>query len=95
MTERTEVEGEEVWRCTAPDCTRRTYGTSDIDFEATAELTAQDGPEDEADQDDDAGHAPPLTAPVCRSPRGRVSVHRYELNIGAAAVTHLIGQITF
>ncbi|WP_247721210.1 hypothetical protein [Streptomyces sennicomposti] len=30
-TERIEVEGEEVWRCTAPDCTRRTYGTGDPD----------------------------------------------------------------
>ncbi|MFD5906533.1 hypothetical protein ACFWHG_34240 [Streptomyces microflavus] len=31
MTERIEVEGEEVWRCTAPDCTRRTYGTGNPD----------------------------------------------------------------
>lgn len=30
-TERIEVEGEEVWRCTAPDCNRRTYGTGDPD----------------------------------------------------------------
>lgn len=30
-TERIEVEGEEVWRCTAPGCSRRTYGTGDPD----------------------------------------------------------------
>ncbi|MFD7853525.1 hypothetical protein ACFV6B_04405 [Streptomyces microflavus] len=29
MTEQIEVESEEVWRCTAPDCARRTYGTGD------------------------------------------------------------------
>ncbi|AEY94354.1 hypothetical protein SHJG_p239 (plasmid) [Streptomyces hygroscopicus subsp. jinggangensis 5008] len=34
-TERIEVEGEEVWRCTAPGCTRRTYGTSDPDDDDT------------------------------------------------------------
>ncbi|MFF4410142.1 hypothetical protein [Streptomyces sp. NPDC001404] len=98
VTERIEAEGEEVWRCTAPDCTRRTYGTGDpddddylpgysetdengaviifrgngeVDIEATAELAAQDGPDDEddgQDPDDEAGHAAPLTAPVRRSP---------------------------
>ncbi|MFD5906444.1 hypothetical protein ACFWHG_33795 [Streptomyces microflavus] len=31
VTERIEVEGEEVWRCTASDCTRRTYGTGKPD----------------------------------------------------------------
>jgi hypothetical protein len=31
VTEPIEVEGEEVWSCTAPDCTRRTYGTGDPD----------------------------------------------------------------
>ena len=78
-TERIEVEGEEVWRCTAPDCSRRTYGTGDpedddalpgyseadedgavlifrgtgeIDVEATAELAAQDGPDDELVEDE-------------------------------------------
>ncbi|MEU0032032.1 hypothetical protein [Streptomyces sp. NPDC006335] len=30
-TERSEVEGEEVWRCTAPDFTRRTYGNGEDD----------------------------------------------------------------
>ncbi|MEV6683388.1 hypothetical protein AB0N09_42040 [Streptomyces erythrochromogenes] len=30
-TEQINVEGEKVWRCTAPDCTRRTYGTGDPD----------------------------------------------------------------
>lgn len=82
VTERIEVEGEEVWHCTAPDCTRRTYGTGDenddqdlpsysetdehgaliiyhgtgdIDFEATAELASQDGPDDQ--NQDDAGPA--------------------------------------
>ncbi|MEU5610510.1 hypothetical protein AB0H03_17545 [Streptomyces sparsogenes] len=34
-TERIEVEGEEVWRCTAPGCTRRTYGTGDPDHDDT------------------------------------------------------------
>ncbi|WP_157856040.1 hypothetical protein [Streptomyces aureocirculatus] len=29
VTERIEVEDEAVWHCTAPDCTRRTYGTGD------------------------------------------------------------------
>ncbi|MET8816654.1 hypothetical protein ABZW47_32255 [Streptomyces sp. NPDC004549] len=75
-TEPVDIEGERVWRCTAADCTRRTYGTGDpdddddlppytetdpdgativyhgtgeIDIEATAELAAQDGP-DEDDQ---------------------------------------------
>lgn len=94
VTEGIEVEGEKVWHCTAPDCTRRTYGTGDedddfdlpsysetdedgaviiyhgtgdIDIEATAELASQDGPDDQ-DQDDDAGPAAPLTAPVHRSP---------------------------
>ncbi|MFJ2922882.1 hypothetical protein [Streptomyces sp. NPDC087307] len=80
-TERIEVAGEEVWRCTAPGCGRRTYGTGDenddvdlpsyseidengaviiyhgtgeFDVEATAELAAQDGPdEDDPDEDDD------------------------------------------
>lgn len=74
VTELIDVEGEKVWRCTAPDCTRRTYGTGDpddddelppytetgedggtivyhgtgeIDIETTAELDAQDGPEEE------------------------------------------------
>ncbi|MEU7031603.1 hypothetical protein AB0A60_33510 [Streptomyces sp. NPDC046275] len=28
-TEQIDVEGEKVWRCTAPDCDRRTYGTGD------------------------------------------------------------------
>ncbi|MEU7195587.1 hypothetical protein AB0B04_18955 [Streptomyces xinghaiensis] len=80
VTERIDVEDEEgkVWRCTAPDCARRTYGTGDpedddelspyigtdedgattiyhgtgdIDIEATAELAAQDGPEEEDAQD--------------------------------------------
>lgn len=87
VTERIEVAGEEVWHCTAPDCTRRTYGTGDenddqdlpsycetdehgaliihhgtgdIDFEATAELAVQEGPDDQ-DQDDDTGPAAPLT----------------------------------
>lgn len=87
MTERIQVEGEEVWRCTAPDCTRRTYGTGDenddqdlpsyseteadgavvcfhgtgeVDFEATAELAAQDDPADENPDDD----ADPLPAPA-------------------------------
>ncbi|MGW6605165.1 hypothetical protein [Streptomyces sp. NPDC055036] len=90
VTERIEVEGEKVWRCTAADCTRRTYGTGDenddfdlpsysetdengaviiyhgtgdTDFEATAELAAQDGPDDE-DQDDDAGPSAPPAAPA-------------------------------
>ncbi|MCZ0984049.1 hypothetical protein O1L60_45625 [Streptomyces diastatochromogenes] len=89
MTERIEVEGEEVWRCTAPDCTRRTYGTGDpdddvdlpsysetdehgaviiyhgtgeADVEATAELAAQDGP-DEDDLDDEEQPAPAAGAP--------------------------------
>ncbi|MFD5236062.1 hypothetical protein [Streptomyces tendae] len=31
ITERIEVEGEQVWRCTAPGCGRRTYGTGDQD----------------------------------------------------------------
>lgn len=88
VTERIEVEGEEVWRCTAPDCTRRTYGTGDenddqdlppysetdaggavvcfhgtgeVDLEATAELAAQDGPDDE-DQDDTPVPAPAAAA---------------------------------
>ncbi|MEU9796910.1 hypothetical protein AB0E27_41305 [Streptomyces sparsogenes] len=30
-TERIDIEGEEVWRCSAPDCTRRTYATGDPD----------------------------------------------------------------
>ncbi|MEV5348944.1 hypothetical protein [Streptomyces achromogenes] len=30
-TERIETGGEEVWRCTVPDCSRRTYGTGDPD----------------------------------------------------------------
>ncbi|MFH8257894.1 hypothetical protein [Streptomyces roseolus] len=30
-TEQIDVEGEKVWRCTAPDCDRRTYGTGDPD----------------------------------------------------------------
>ncbi|MFJ5820043.1 hypothetical protein ACIQGT_40090 [Streptomyces sp. NPDC093108] len=30
-TEPVDVEGERVWRCTAADCTRRTYGTGDPD----------------------------------------------------------------
>ncbi|MFJ8351269.1 hypothetical protein ACIQ9J_33885 [Streptomyces sp. NPDC094153] len=96
VTERIEVEGEgeEVWRCTAPDCTRRTYGTGDenddfdlpsysetdehgavviyhgtgeVDFEATAELAAQDGPDDEDDDqepDDGAGSVASPTARV-------------------------------
>ncbi|MFK0154115.1 hypothetical protein ACIQVK_18840 [Streptomyces sp. NPDC090493] len=94
-TERIEVEGEEVWSCTARDCTRRTYGTGDendddflpgyteadsdgavlvfrgngeVDIEATGELAAQDGPGDEDDPDDDAGHAAPQTAPGRQSP---------------------------
>ncbi|MCX4681381.1 hypothetical protein OG413_39995 [Streptomyces sp. NBC_01433] len=73
-TEPVDVEGERAWRCTAPDCTRRTYGTGDpddddalppytetdedgaqivyhgsgeIDIEATAELAAQDGPDED------------------------------------------------
>lgn len=37
------IEIEEIWRC-APDCTRRTYGASDVDFEATVELAVQDDP---------------------------------------------------
>ncbi|MFD5079674.1 hypothetical protein [Streptomyces sp. NPDC058371] len=79
-TEPLDVEGERVWRCTAPDCTRRTYGTGnpddddelpsyteddglrmdalfdvrqergEIDIEATAELAAPGGP-DEDEQD--------------------------------------------
>lgn len=73
-TEPVDAGGERVWRCTAPDCTRRTYGTGDpdaddalppytetdedgativyhgtgeIDIEATAELAAQDGPDED------------------------------------------------
>ncbi|MCZ1012012.1 hypothetical protein [Streptomyces lydicus] len=69
-----DAEGERVWRCTAPDCTRRTcgtgnpddddelppytetdedgativyHGTGEIDIEATAELAAQDGPDED------------------------------------------------
>lgn len=84
-TERIEVEGEEVWRCTAPDCTRRTYGTGDqdaddalppytetdedgavivyhgsgeVDVEATAELAAQDG----CDEDDLVDEEQPASA---------------------------------
>lgn len=30
-TEQIDVEDEKVWRCTAPDCTRRTYGTGNPD----------------------------------------------------------------
>ncbi|MFB7836178.1 hypothetical protein [Streptomyces sp. NPDC056056] len=30
-TEQIDVEGEKAWRCTAPDCTRRTYGTGEPD----------------------------------------------------------------
>ena len=30
-TEQIDVEGETVWRCTAPDCNRRTYGTGNPD----------------------------------------------------------------
>ncbi|MEU5200394.1 hypothetical protein AB0G86_41200 [Streptomyces scabiei] len=74
-TEPVDVEGERVWRCSAADCTRRTYGTGDpddddalpsyietdadgttivyhgtgeIDIEATGELAAQDGSDDDA-----------------------------------------------
>ncbi|WP_234329457.1 MULTISPECIES: hypothetical protein [unclassified Streptomyces] len=74
-TEPVDVEGERVWRCTAPDCTRRTYGTGnpddddalppytetdedgttiiyrgtgETDVEATAELAAQDAPDEDA-----------------------------------------------
>ncbi|GAA2720571.1 MULTISPECIES: hypothetical protein [Streptomyces] len=73
-TEPVDVEGERIWRCTARDCTRRTYGTGDpddddalppytetdedgdtivyrgtgdIDIEATAELAAQNGPDED------------------------------------------------
>lgn len=73
-TEPIDVGDERVWRCTGPDCTRRTYGTGDpdddedlppftetdengativyhgtgeIDIEATAELAAQDGPDED------------------------------------------------
>jgi hypothetical protein len=95
VTERIGVEGEEVWRCTAPNCTRRTYGTGDenddqdlpssyrvtdehgaivclhgtgeVDVEATAELAAQDGPDDE-DQDDDPA---PVPAAVVWKPEAR------------------------
>ncbi|MEU3269061.1 hypothetical protein [Streptomyces bacillaris] len=30
-TARIRVEGEDVWRCTAAGCTRRTYGTGNLD----------------------------------------------------------------
>ncbi|MEU9420995.1 hypothetical protein [Streptomyces sp. NPDC048272] len=76
-TEEIDIEDDTVWRCTGPDCTRRTYGTGDldddqdlppyteidedgatiiyhgtgeVDIEATAELAAQNTPEDD-DQD--------------------------------------------
>ncbi|WP_330469311.1 hypothetical protein OG547_35550 (plasmid) [Streptomyces longwoodensis] len=95
-TERIEVEGEEVCGCTAPDCTRRTYGTGDpdaddalppytetdadgavvvhhgtgeVDIEATAELAAQDGP-DEDDPADEEQPAPADGAPHPASPPG-------------------------
>ncbi|MEV8590897.1 hypothetical protein AB0424_28555 [Streptomyces sp. NPDC051180] len=43
MTERIEAEGEKVWRCTAPDCTRRTYGTGHRDDEDLPGYTETDG----------------------------------------------------
>ncbi|WP_093804065.1 hypothetical protein [Streptomyces sp. Wb2n-11] len=107
-TERIEVE--EVWRCTAPDCTRRTYGTGnpddalsaytetcavfichgtdEVDVKATAELAAQDGPDQVAalvgaaqDGPDEGGDlvdqeqlVPAAGAPVPESARGTVRV---------------------
>ncbi|MEU7156051.1 hypothetical protein AB0A98_06350 [Streptomyces chrestomyceticus] len=62
VTEPVDIKGERIWRCTAPDCTRRTYGPGDpddddalppyteTDVETTAELSAQGGP-DEDEQD--------------------------------------------
>ncbi|WP_327299945.1 hypothetical protein [Streptomyces sp. NBC_01197] len=100
-TERIEVEGEEVWRCTAPDCTRRTYGTGDpddddalppytetdetgavlihhgtgeVDVEATVELAAQDGHDEDDDLVDEEQPAPATGAPGRECARGTVRV---------------------
>ncbi|MFC8223590.1 hypothetical protein ACFUTY_36165 [Streptomyces sp. NPDC057362] len=100
-TERIEVEGEEVWRCTAPDCTRRTYGTGDpddddalppytetdetgavlihhgtgeVDIEATAELAAQDGPDEDDDLVDEEQPAPATGAATPEHVWGTVRV---------------------
>lgn len=42
VTEPVMVEGEEVWRCTAPGSTRRTYGTDDFNLPSYSE-TDSDG----------------------------------------------------
>ncbi|MFJ5817297.1 hypothetical protein ACIQGT_25885 [Streptomyces sp. NPDC093108] len=41
-TEPVNVEGERVWRCTAPDCNRRTYGTGDPDDDELPPYTETD-----------------------------------------------------
>ncbi|WP_331758047.1 hypothetical protein [[Kitasatospora] papulosa] len=83
-TERIEAEGEEAWRSTAPDYTRRTYGTGDpddgalpsytetheVDVEATAELAAQDGPDEDDDLVVEEQPAPAAGAPAPERARG-------------------------
>lgn len=89
VTEPIKAEDEDVFRCPAPGCGRRTYGTGDpdaddalppytetdadgavfvhhgtgeVDIEATAELTAQDGPAED-DQADEEQAAPAADTP--------------------------------
>uniref|UniRef100_A0AAU1M5G5 DUF5709 domain-containing protein n=1 Tax=Streptomyces sp. NBC_00148 TaxID=2903626 RepID=A0AAU1M5G5_9ACTN len=95
-TERIEAEGEEAWRSTAPDHTRRTYGTGDpddyalppyteteetgavfihhgsgeVDIEATAELAAQDDPDEDDDLVVEEQPAPAAGAPAPERARG-------------------------